>query len=421
MLPSEAALAHKEMLLTYPEYVQKQIALLTHKCIILGVPVLFTRMQEGPVVRAFFFQLIGNALFSPLLSKEEEIAGTLGVEAVRIERVLGEISISVPRSDRQLIEFDKCLHTMLTSPLTKDMALPLLMGVTTDGKHLYADLSAQPHLLIAGTTGSGKSVYTAQLICSLALFRTPEELEFILVDTKNLDLVLFKELEHVKYVLSNITDLRAALIALLEEVRLRNLEMSGIARNITEWNLLQDVHADAIFIPDAQKYKDYEHSRKMKHKVLIVDELADVFMQDRAFLGQFKKNERPPSIEGLIQQIAQISRAAGVHMILATQRPSVKTLTGEIKANFPARVSFKLPTQTDSRVILDENGAENLLGRGDYLYKIAGSDTVKRAHSAFISTNDIAMILMQNSEIRRQYESIPRTSRSPNGEATLSY
>jgi S-DNA-T family DNA segregation ATPase FtsK/SpoIIIE len=404
MLPSELQLKQKALLEQYAPAIQKQVHILTIKCVSLGVPSLFTRMIEGPVVRTFFFQPQGLAQFGPLMSKEEELAGSLGVESVRVERVLGEIAISVPRSDRQLIEFDKCLHTMLTSPLTKDMALPLLMGTSTNGEHLYADLSAQPHLLIAGTTGSGKSVYTAQLICSLALFRTPEELEFVLVDTKNLDLVLFKGLEHVKYVLSNIEDLRIALQQLLGEVRLRNQEMSGIARNITEWNQLQDIHASAIRGSGMQKYKDYERSRKMKHKVLIVDELADVFMQDRAYLSTFKKNERPPSIEGLVQQIAQISRAAGVHLILATQRPSVKTLTGEIKANFPARVSFKLPTQTDSRVILDENGAENLLGKGDYLYKIAGSDTVKRAHSAFVSTNDIATILIQNEQIRRQYE-----------------
>ena len=303
---------------------------------------------------------------------------------MRVERVLGEISIAVPRADRQLIEFDSCLHKMLTSPETKDMALPLLMGQTTNGEHLYADLATQPHLLIAGTTGSGKSVYTAQLICSLSLFRSPEELEFVLVDTKNLDLVLFKPLEHVKYVLNNISDLRAALQELLATVRLRNTQMSGMARNIGEWNALS--------------------SKPMKYKILIIDEMADVFMQDRAYLAQFKKAERPPAIEDLVQQILQISRAAGVHLILATQQPSVKIISGVMKANAPARVSFKLPTMSDSRVILDENGAESLLGKGDYLYKIAGSDTVKRAHSAYVSTTNIATIIAQSEMIRKQYK-----------------
>ena len=303
---------------------------------------------------------------------------------MRISRELGECAIAVPRQDREIIRFDQCLHTMLTSPVTAEMALPLLMGQNTQGEHLYADLSTQPHLLIGGATGSGKSIYTAQLICSLALFRTAAELEFILVDTKNLDLVLFKSLEHVKYVLDNIHDLRSCLEELLEEIRLRNKKMSGLARSIKEWN--------------AQGY-----GKKMQYKVLIVDELADIVDTDNAYLAQFKKNERPESIQALLKQIAQISRAAGIHLIMATQRPSVKITPGDFKTNLPARVCFKLPTMADSRVILDENGAENLLGLGDYLYKIAGSDIVKRAHSAFVSMNDIATIITQNEEIRSQY------------------
>jgi S-DNA-T family DNA segregation ATPase FtsK/SpoIIIE len=355
--------------------------------LVLGFSALFTELVEGPIVRTFYFKPVGEPKFSNILNKEEEIAGSLAVESVRIERSLGSVSISVPREDRQTIQFDACLHKMLTSTETANMALPLLMGQSTIGEHLYADLANQPHLLIAGATNSGKSVYTAQLICSLALFRSPEELEFILVDTKNLDLVLFRGLEHVKYVLNNVSDLRASLSQLLEEVRLRNAQMSGLARNIREWNALNE-------------------DSPMKYKVLIVDELADVFMQDEAELSRIERKLRPPTIEFLLQQISQISRAAGVHLILATQRPSVDVLPGTIKNNFPARVCFKVPASVDSRVVLDTVGAENLLGMGDYLYKIAGSDTVKRAHSAFVSMNDIANIIAQNEQIRRQYESI---------------
>jgi S-DNA-T family DNA segregation ATPase FtsK/SpoIIIE len=163
--------------------------------------------------------------------------------------------------------------------------------------------------------------------------------------------------------------------------------MSGVARNIGEWN---------------QLYGGLE--KRMKYKVVIVDELADVFDQDNTLLRPIPRKERPPSIQELLKQIAQIARAAGIHLIGATQRPSVEVLPGDIKTNFPARVSFKLPTQIDSRVILDEKGAESLLGRGDYLYKVAGNDIVKRAHSAFVSMTDIVTIIEQNSEIRRQYE-----------------
>jgi S-DNA-T family DNA segregation ATPase FtsK/SpoIIIE len=399
MLPSEAAARQSERLAQYSPLIQHQVTTLTRKLFVLGFSALFSRMVEGPVVRIFYFKPLGEPKFSSILNKEEEFAGSLAVESVRVERALGEVAISVPRADRQTIQFDACLHKMMTSELTREMALPLLLGQSTIGEHLYADLAQQPHLLVAGATNSGKSVFTAQLICSLSLFRAPEELEFILVDTKNLDLVLFKGLEHVKYVLNNISDLRAALTVLLEDVRLRNAQMSGLARNIREWNQM----VEGYYNPDRP---DLKQEQKFKYKILIIDELADVLDQDNAFLAQIERKMRPPSIHSLLKTIAQISRAAGVHLILATQRPSVKVISGDIKANFPARVSFKLPSSMDSRVILDETGAENLLGMGDYLYKIAGSDTVKRAHSAFVSINDIANILTQNENIRRQYAEV---------------
>ena len=396
MLPSEAAQKQRELQAKYSPLIQQQISVLTRKMLVLGFSALFEHMVEGPVVRTFYFQPQGEPKFSNILNKEEELAGSLAVESVRIERSLGELTISVPRVNREIIKFDSCLHNMMTSSLTQGMALPLLMGQSTIGEHLYADLAAQPHLLIAGATNSGKSVYTAQLICSLSLFRSPDELEFILVDTKNLDLVLFKSLEHVKYVLDNISDLRAALTVLLEEVRLRNQQMSGLARNIGEWNQM----VEGYYNPDRP---DLKQDKKFTYKILIIDELADVLDQDAGFLAQIERKLRPPSIHSLLKTLAQISRAAGVHLILATQRPSVKILSGDIKANFPARVCFKLPSGFDSRVVLDENGAEHLLGMGDYLYKIAGSDTVKRAHSAFVSINDIALIISQATEIRRSY------------------
>ena len=406
MLPSETAQAQMKLLSGYSPLVQKQVSVLTRKMLVLGFSALFTRLVEGPVVRTFYFKPVGEPKFSSILNKEEEIAGSLAVESVSIDRALGEISIAVPREDRQTIHFDSCLHKMMTSTETASMALPLLMGQSTTGEHLYADLANQPHLLIAGATNSGKSVFTAQLICSLALFRSPEELEFILVDTKNLDLVLFRGLGHVKYVLNNVSDLRASLVQLLEEVRLRNMQMSGLVRNIREWNELQDNQSN--WNDSAYKFAHGPVQSLMKYKILIVDELADVFMQDEAELMQIEKKLRPPSIEFLIQQISQISRAAGVHLILATQRPSVDVLPGTIKNNFPARVCFKVPARVDSRVVLDADGAQNLLGMGDYLYKVAGNDTVRRAHSAFVSITDIAMLIEQNEQIRRSYESVQR-------------
>lgn len=386
MLPSERNVQAANLLSSYPPGVQIQAGKISSKLMSLGFASLFTTAIDGPVVRSFTFTPIGDVRFSSILSKGEELAGSLAVESVHIERELGSLVISVPQKHRETIHFDACLHRLLTSTETKSMALPLLMGQSKTGEYLYADLADQPHMLIAGATNSGKSVFTAQLICSLALLRSEEELEFTLVDTKNLDLVLFKTLPHVRHVLSTVEDIRATLTELLEEIRLRNSKMSGRVRNIREWNQLQ---------PESQR---------MKYKVFIMDELADVVDQDDEELRKYTKRERPTSILELLKTIAQICRASGVHLILATQRPSVDILPGSIKTNFPARIAFKLPTRTDSQVILDDNGAENLLGAGDYLYKIAGSDVVKRAHGSYVSIGMIKTIISQREEIRRQYE-----------------
>ena len=374
----------KSKLVGYPDEVHDQVAKLSHKMLLLKFAALFERLDEGPVVRTFYFKPAPGAFFSAITNKEEELAGTLGVESVRVERQMGLLAISVPRSDRQIIRFDQCLHQLLTSDIVKNMQLPLLMGESPNGEHLYADLADQPHMLIAGTTGGGKSVFTSMLIASLAIVRLPSELSFTLVDTKNLDLVFFEDLSHVSQVVRTVDELRVSLTGALKEIRRRNALMSGTARNIREWNA-QGMGA------------------KLKYKIYIVDELADVLDQDADMLKGIPKADRPQSIPQLLKEIAQIGRAAGIHMIAATQRPSVKVMAGDIKTNFPARICFKLPTMADSRVVLDENGAEKLLGKGDYLYKIAGSDIVKRAHSAFISTNDIAMVIDQRDEIRRSY------------------
>lgn len=361
-----------------------EATLLMKKMLALGFASLPERKEVGPVITKFYFKPLGDSLFQKIISKGEELAGTLGVESVLIERELGLIAISVPRKDRQLIRFDLALHRMMTDKSLQEMQLPLLMGQTPSGEHLFQDLAEQPHLLIAGATGSGKSIFTAQLIASLALLKPPSELEMILVDTKQLDLVLFDGLAHVKAVLRKVDDVRSYLMILLNNVHQRTEMISGIARNVKEWN-------------------NKGYGKFLPYKVLIVDELADVFQTDEAILKSIPSKERPPSIQSLLGRVTQISRAAGIHVIVATQRPSVKIINGDIKTNFPARICFKLPTAADSRVVLDENGAECLLGKGDYFYKISGSDTIKRAHSAFISMTDIAMICSQHEQIRRQY------------------
>jgi len=379
----------------YPTEIQIQGARILYKLKQLNFDATFEKMEEGPILRTFFFNPSLDALFSRIMSKDEEIAAALAVESARLYRNGGSLGVEIPRSDRQTIRFDQCLHQMLADPEIRKMALPLLMGQSPKGERLYADLAVQPHLFVAGSTGSGKSVYISQLIASLALFRDPTELEFTLVDTKNLDLVLFRGLPHIKEVITNVSDLRNRLEELLGEVRRRTSIMSGLARNVQEYNKLG--------------------FQTFAYKILIVDELADVMETDAAERASLDRKDKAetPSVAALLKSITQISRAAGIHIIMATQRPSVKMITGDskvgfgdIKANFPARVCFKLPTMADSRVVLDENGAESLLGKGDYLYKIAGSDLLQRAHSAFVSMDDIALILNSHEHIRGMYQNV---------------
>lgn len=373
-----------------PPEAQLEVIAIIQKMYSLSFIATFQRMEEGPIVRTYYFEPSASSQLSKIIEKSEDIALSLKVESILIARELGNITIAVPRKDRQIIKFDSCLMRLLQSAAVKEMILPILMGQSPKGEDFYIDLQDQPHMLIAGATGSGKSIFTSQIICSLALLHSSNMLKFTLVDTKQLDLVLFKGLPHIKDVIQDIHGLRIKLNQLLDLVRSRTNQMSGLYRNIKEWN-------------KASQSGSLLTNNSMEYHILIIDEFADVLTSDREYLKTLDKNLRPASIETLVQSLAQISRAAGVHIIIATQRPSIKVVSGDIKTNFPARICFKLPSMADSRVILDENGAEKLLGKGDYLYRTSSSDTVRRAHSAFVSINDIAVIIDQSEMLRRQY------------------
>jgi len=372
---------------TYPDAIKNEVILLSIKMTSFDFIASFERAESGPVVTTYYFKPSPASNLSTIYAREDDLALALAVESVIVSRDLGSITIAVPRAQREIVRFDECLFNLFSSLEGRNMTLPILMGVSTKGEKIYMDLFEQPHLLIGGATNSGKSIFTSQAICSLALRHSPKALEFILCDTKQLDLVLFEKLAHVKAVHRNIHEIRKCLKALIAEVRLRTTVMSGIARNVKEYNTNYTLAFKTDFA----------------YKILIIDEFADVIQSDREWLNTLPKKERPEAIETLLQRLAQISRAAGIHIILATQRPSTRILSGDAKTNFPARIAFKLPTMQDSRVVLDENGAEKLLGKGDYLYRTAGSDSVKRAHSAFVSMKDIGMILSQHEALREQF------------------
>jgi S-DNA-T family DNA segregation ATPase FtsK/SpoIIIE len=241
------------------------------------------------------------------------------------------------------------------------------------------DLSEQPHILISGSTGSGKSIFESSLIASLAMKFEPNELELYLVDTKMLDLTLFEDLPHTREVAKEINDWYGLSVRLTQEVQRRNHLLSkNKCRNIKEYN---------------QKVND---NQKLSYIILIIDELADLIMKDKARRLEDKSNL---TVMGAIGQLIQICRAAGIHIIACTQRTSVDIVNGVVKSNFPTRISLKLPSKQDSRVILDSNGAENLLGKGDMLIKSNDSDALSRYHGPFVNLNDIDMVLKQREMI----------------------
>lgn len=354
------------------------------KLISLGFVADFKHCEVGPVVSTYFYKPTATSLLSKIMSRTEDIAMAVGAESVLIRREKDEVTVSVPNSERVTVNFDKCLYSLLSRSSSEGFRkeLPLLMGVTPTGDNFSIDLCEQPHILIAGSTGSGKSVFLSQLITSLVVQKAPSELSLYLVDTKQLDLTLFSALPHIAELVTKVEVLHHTLHYLLGEVRQRTARMEGRARNIAEWNALA-------------------RTEKMDYKILIIDELADVIGQDKELAENEDKDGKRTRISLRISSLAQISRAAGIHIIAATQRPSVQIVNGDIKANFPSRICFKLPSGTDSRVVLDENGAECLLGKGDYLYKTATDSTIKRAHSAFVSMEDIRRIIEQNEFIRQ--------------------
>jgi len=356
------------------------------KCQSLGFPVTYSRSESGPRVRTHYFKQPFNqsAPLSKVINKQEDIAFACGVDSVMIRREKDEIAFAIPLQEPELIKFDNALYWLATNAATHKMHLPLLMGQTPTGQWLSVDLATQPHMLIGGSTGAGKSVFLEMLIAALAVLKTPAELEMILVDTKRLDLTLFRGLQHVSEVVTEVSRLHDLLDSLIGLVRQRTTEMEGIARNIRE----------------------FTHT-KMDYKLLIIDELADVLEQDKQIYGTTsKQRDDRPTIESKLKTLTQISRAAGVHVIAATQRPSVGVLKGDIKVNFPMRLSFKLPTGVDSITVLGEAGAENLLGNGDYLYQTNENADVKRAHGAFVEQRDIARICIQHADIRQSLQAL---------------
>jgi S-DNA-T family DNA segregation ATPase FtsK/SpoIIIE len=337
-----------------------------------------TQINPGPVVTTFEFKPEAGIKYNRITGLTEDLCLALQAESILIERIPGKstIGIEVPNDKRQTI----ALRDIIEAPefVNSPSKLTLAMGRDLHGRIRVTDLAAMPHLLIAGSTGTGKSVFINSLMMSILYKASPEEVKMVLVDPKRLELNLYENIPHL--IAPVVTDPKIASNVLRNatremENRLKLLAQRGV-RNIDQYNrTFKKEQSLSLF----DNLEETEH-KPLPYLIIVIDELADLMMVDTN------------NVEESITRLAQMARAVGIHLILATQRPSVDVITGLIKANFPARISFRVASKVDSRTILDSNGSESLLGRGDMLYLPAGSARLHRIHGPLVSEDEITAV-----------------------------
>ncbi len=336
-----------------------------------------TQINPGPVVTTFEFKPEAGIKYSRITNLCDDLCLALKAESILIERMAGKstVGIQVPNRQREIIFLRENIESQ--EFMGSKSKLTMAMGKDINGRIVTADLAGMPHLLIAGSTGAGKSVAINAFIMSILYKATPDQVRLILVDPKRLELGNYEGVPHLYTPI--ITEPKLAANALRNAVRemerrLKLLAAKGV-RNIDQYNKLFDRgDTPSLFGEDSDE-------KPIPYIVIIIDELADLMMLDSS------------NVEESITRLAQMARAVGIHLVLATQRPSVDVITGLIKANFPARVSFRVATKVDSRTILDANGAEALLGKGDMLYLPSGSARVHRLHAPFVTEKEIAAVV----------------------------
>jgi len=337
-----------------------------------------TQINPGPVVTTFEFKPEAGIKYSRITGLADDLCLALQAESILIERIPGKstVGIEAPNPVRETIALREVVECpdFVNSPSKLTMA----MGKDLIGRLRVSNLAEMPHLLIAGSTGTGKSVFLNSLIVSMLYKATPDEMKMVMVDPKRLELGLYEEIPHL--LAPVVTDPKVASNVLRNatremERRLKLLAQRGV-RNIDQYNR-QFQKQESLSLFDNL---DGEEHKPLPYIVIVIDELADLMMVDTN------------NVEESITRLAQMARAVGIHLILATQRPSVDVITGLIKANFPARISFRVASKVDSRTILDANGAEALLGRGDMLYLPAGSSRLHRIHGSLVTEEEISAL-----------------------------
>ncbi len=348
---------------------------------------LMVGMQPGPVVTVYEFQPDPGVPLAKVLGMEDDLALALKAEAVRIDRIPGKnlVGIEVPNAHRETITFREVLDSpAFRDPRSKDgtSLLLLAMGKDIAGNPIVADLTRMPHLLIGGSTGSGKSVGVNAMICSILMRALPSEVKLILVDPKMVELGVYEDIPHLWAPV--VTDMKEAgrvlkwVVAQMED-RYRRLALLSV-RNLEQFNAKINSAGGIVQLGDRTPNPRWLDRptvlEPLPFVVVIIDELADLMMVARS------------EVEDSIARIAQKARAVGIHLILATQRPSVDIVTGVIKANLPSRLSYRVNTKIDSRTILDSSGGEQLLGKGDALFLAPGSARPHRIHAPFLTEEE---------------------------------
>jgi S-DNA-T family DNA segregation ATPase FtsK/SpoIIIE len=374
--PSTLLTRSDESQIVREEDLRTEAKVLVEKCAEFDVRGQVVQINPGPVVTTFEFRPEAGVKYSRVTGLAEDLCLAMRAESILIERMAGKstVGIQVPNHDRETIWLRDVIEADNFSQ--SKSKLTLAMGKDINGRIVTADLATMPHVLIAGSTGSGKSVAINAMIMSVLYKATPQQVRLILVDPKRVELGMYEGIPHLFTPI--ITEPKLAANALRNAVREMERRLKLLAsksvRNIDQFNKLFENQTPSLF-------DDGEAEQPLPHMIIIIDELADLMMLDKA------------NVEEAITRLAQMARAVGIHLVLATQRPSVDVITGLIKANVPTRISFRLATKVDSRTILDSNGAEALLGRGDMLFLPPGTSRLQRLHAPFVTEKEIAAVV----------------------------
>ena len=349
---------------------------LTQSLSTYGVVGKVVNVHPGPVITLFEVEPAEGVRVNKFVQLADDLARVMEASSVRVIAPIpgkSSVGIEIPNRNPATVYF----KSIVNSPefAESESMLTLAIGKTTSGEISTLDLSKMPHLLIAGTTGSGKSVCINTIICSILYHASPDEVKFVMIDPKKVEMTLYKSLQgyHLlkmedidEPIVTSVDNAILALRALEKEMDRRyNILAEAVVRNISEYNEKMEKEGEKI----------------MPYIVLVVDELADLMMLSAK------------DVEAPIARLAQLARAVGIHLVIATQRPSVDVITGVIKANFPSRIAFQVASKIDSRTIIDQPGADKLIGRGDMLHLGTGSSDVFRMHNAFLTLEEIEAIM----------------------------